>query len=362
MRIFGLYGPRNMWHITMRAYLETDKIYGLTYDDKDDQLSECIQTTQVEKPTPQGYICNNRGAYESDLSINILKQMIGEDANQATFRTFNHISDDIELLSNTHIRMGGEIKHLSQATPLERKQLWDSLYPNVRDVAHQEQVEIETKPDDEIFAIVSCMDPIIKNSNNIISIDERLEMTLEQCRSIKRQCPKAKIILLELSLLPFHFLEQLCPLIDHIWLFDANSVSREFARSHKSLGEAYVTANLLTSLSTFNLFIKMTSRYKLLKRFDIQNLSKEKCTFKYTPKELTWSNQGALDSVCYSVPHREKNKIVSLLHNLLSGGLHIDIEHSLFKYLCPDGNPNSIQVSHQLDVIGYSAASLYNLL
>jgi len=358
--IVGLYGAHNMWYVSRRCYngVNTD-FYTLTYDDNPDPPCESVKYMILDKGTPTKYLTNNRDQYEYDTAVTLLSEMIApRKAN--IIRTFNSIANDIEIISHTHVKIGHEIRPLSTLNIDQRKRIWSILYPKVFDITKPDDI-MSIKGGDYIFAISSCITPLITNGG-IMPHEERLQSTIEQVKSIRRVCPDAKIFLLESSPLNFDDIERLYDHIDYIFLFDKNIINEKLASINKSQGESYVIHSLLQQLPPYKLFIKFSGRYKLLNRFKLEDLPLDKPTFRITPKEITWSHKGVCESILYSIPYTCHERLMNLLKDIYIKGPYIDIEHCLYKCFCANDNLSEINAVDELYVIGNCSGhpGLYN--
>lgn len=359
-KIVGLFGPHDMWYVTRRSH-SPSQFYTLTYDDDEEPICPYVKHQVLEKGTPTAYLTNQRETYERAIAATELLRMMAP--NKPDFiRTFNSIAEDIEIISHTHVRMGkrpGSIRALSDLTVEERRRIWSILYPRVYDVVGDEDIDI--KGGDYIFAIGSCITPLIANGG-IMPHEERLQSTITQVKSIRRVCPEAKIFLLESSPLNFDDIERLYDHVDYIFLFQKNSMNDKLAKVNKSLGESYVIHSLLKRLPQYKLFIKFSGRYKLLNKFSLSHLSLDKPTFRVTPKQITWSGKGVCESILYAVPHIYREKLTQLLNKIISQGVNIDIEHELYACFCPGDDLSRIHMVDELYVIGNCSGhpGLYN--
>jgi hypothetical protein len=363
MNIIGLYGAYNMWYISKRS-LDLDNIifYTFTFDDeKPPCRSRCH--TYLEYGTPNEFLNNGREEYEKKIAEKTLLEMMLD--NKPSFiRKFNAISEDIELLSHTHVKINldsstPQIRSLSDLDISTRRIIWDKLYPNVFDIVSTTKIEIE--PSDYVFAVSSCITPLISNGG-IMPKEERLRSTIEQLKSIRKTCPSAKIFLLESSALNFDDIERLYDLTDYIFLFEKNDINKSLASLNKSYGESYVIHSLLRMLPKYKLFFKFSGRYKLLNQFSIDRHSLEKPTFRITPKNITWSKQGVCESILYSIPYDYHASLLKLLVNVFVGRQYIDIEHGLYQCFCKNDDISKIHNLDELYVIGNCSGhpGLYN--
>ncbi|CAH6419055.1 Hypothetical protein HVR_LOCUS248 [uncultured virus] len=349
-----------MWYVTRRCYENQDiDFYSLTYDDNDAPCKS-VKHEILEKGTPTEFLTNNRDKYELGVALRKLLAMIYP-YKPDKIRTFNGIDDDLEIVSHTHVKIKGVIKSLSDLTIEDRRRIWSILYPRVYDIVGDEAIDIEGG--DYIFAISSCITPLISNGG-IMPHEERLQSTIQQVQSIRKVCPEAKIFLLESSPLNFDDIERLYDFVDYIFLFHKNPINGRLASSNKSLGESYVIHSLLKRLAKappYKLFIKFSGRYKLLNRFKLDDLSLENPTFRITPKEITWSHKGVCESILYSVPYQHHDKLLSLLQSIINGNLYIDIEHMLYLCFCPNDDLSQVKQVDELYVVGMCAGhSIYN--
>ena len=347
-KIIGLFGPHNMWYVSRRCYGAAVDFYSLTYDDNQNPPCESVKYEVLEKGTPTEFLTNDRQRYEFGVAVRKLLAMI-HPLKPDLIRTFNQIANDVEIVSHTHVRIGGAIKALSELSIEERRRIWSILYPRVYDVVGDEHIDIEGG--DYIFAISSCITPLITNGG-IMPHEERLQSTIEQVQSIRRICPSAKIFLLESSSLNFDDIERLYDFVDYIFLFQKNPINDKLSRTNKSLGESYVIHSLLKRLSSYKLFIKFSGRYKLLNKFKLESFPLDKPTFRITPREITWSHKGVCESILYSVPYVFNEKLLGLLQRIINGDLQIDIEHMLYLCFCPDDDISNVNDVDELHVIG----------
>ena len=347
-RIIGLYGPHNMWYVTRRSLTLSDiDVYSLTYDDNEEAPCKSLVYGILPRGTPTYYLTHDRENYEKDVSTKLLLEMM-DPFKPECIRTFNSITDNIEIVSHTHLKVENRIISLNDLTVNIRRKIWDLIYPKVFDIVGDESSTSylqEIQSNDYVFAISSCITPLIVNGG-IMPHEERLRSTIEQVKSIRKVCPQAKIFLLESSAINFDDIERLYDHVDYIFLFQKNVINDRLARTDKSLGESYVLHSLLKRLLSYKLFIKVSGRYKLLNSFKVENLSVEKPTFRITPKEITWSKRGVCESILYSIPYQCHKRLMDLLAQICRGHLDIDIEHCLYKCFCPGDDMSNI---HQVD-------------
>lgn len=365
----GLYGPHNMWYVSRRCYNSLPSVpsvpknaennynfYTLTYDG--DIPCSSIKHEILGNGTPTEFLNNNRDEYEYLVAVRILSTMMHPNKPDI-IRTFNSIDNNVEIISHTHVKIKNIIRSISDLSIEERKRIWSVIYPNVYDIVGDESLKIQ--PSDYIFAISSCMTPLIKNGG-IMPHEERLQATIEQLQSIRKICPQATIFLLESSSLNFDDIERLYDFVDYIFLFEKNEINKELAAKNKSLGESYLIHSLLRRLPPYKLFIKFSGRYKLVNKFKLENLSTQLPTFRITPKEITWSNKGVCESILYSVPYNFNQQLLSLLWDIINGKLYIDIEHMLYLYFCPNNDISRVFDIKELYVVGMMAGhpGVYN--
>lgn len=356
-KAIGLFGPYNMWYVTRRCYNNINaNFYSLTYDDNPEPPCDSVRYETIDK-FPEKFVTINGSKYEILPFISIIRLLSMMHPNKPDIiRTFNHISDNIEIISHSHVRIMTNnskcIKSISELSVEDRRKIWSSIYPNVYDIVDDENIEIVGG--DYIFAISSCITPLVTNGG-IMPHEERLRSTVEQVQSIRKICPQSKIFLLESSNLNFDDIERLYDYVDYIFLFEKNPINNKLARRNKSLGESYVIHSLLKRLSSYKFFIKFSGRYKLLNKFKLSNLSIDKPTFRVTTKDKTWSGKGVCESILYSIPYKFHQHLLKLLESIVKGHLHIDIEHMLYMYFCPDDDLSHINNVEELNVIGQMA-------
>ena len=350
-KVIGLYGPYNMWYVAKRSYTTPVDIYALTYDDNSSPPCPAIKYQILDRGTPTSRLTDRRDEYERDVATKLLLAMMNP-VIPASIRTFNSITDDIEIVSHSHVRMKGTIRALSELGIDDRRLIWSLIYPRVYDITDETTI---TFPESlsTIFAISSCLTPLIDNGG-IMPHEERLRSTIEQATTIRRNCSTATIFLLESSPINFDDIERLYELVDYIFLFQKNPTNELLARTNKSLGESYVIYSLLRRLPPYTLFIKMSGRYKLLYRFKLEDLSLEKPTFRVTPKEITWSGRGVCESILYSMPYVYHAQLLGMLQRIYTQGSYIDIEHELYRCFCPSDDVSKIHMIDELHVIGNS--------
>jgi hypothetical protein len=346
-----------MWNITKRLY-KNSQLYTLTWDESSPAKDmNVLQHKTDTTPVPVEIICNGRVEWEKNRSIHILKEMMGSTI-PMSIGTFNRISDDIELISNSHVKVKDQILALSNVSLQDRQKIWSLLYTNVYDFSDNITLSF---PEKNVFFIPSFICPS-ENPLNILSSEERLEMTIEQCTSIRNNSPNNIIILMDSSHLSFYHLEKLHKHVDLLILFETDKISNNLSSSNKSLGETYVLYKCFSRLFSFKTFIKLGNRYKLLSKFDVDNFPKDKTSWHCTPQQFTWSKHGALDTVCYIVPFSCRETLSNFYNHIMTQGLFIDIEHSSYQYFCPNNNTSNINIITPVNAVGYSAAALYNLV
>lgn len=367
MATIGLYGPHNMLDLTAKLY-KNIKIYSVTPEDLPPEQLNVFKHEVLRTTIPPELVGTLHATYDRDRSIDKLTTMMrADDIASPILRTFNAVTDEYELVSEYYVKTPSGTFHLSQLKNFVRKILFTALFGNVYDAdLYFQKMNLNTSDDEVIFSVSSCITSKIAN-DSVYSTQERFDMTIEQANSIRRICKKSntpcKIFLLESSALSLRQIHKLSQVFDQVWLFDKDEVNNNLSSSNKTLGESYVQLSLLSRLTNFKLFIKFGGRYKFLDRFDMSYFDGTLPTFRYTPANYTWSKHAAFDGVCYSIPKSYHQGLIDVLFQVISVGPFIDIEHSLYQYLCGGtSNLNKFAIRTQVNAIGFMAKGLLNYI
>lgn len=347
MKVYCLYGPYNMWPITSRLYNGCG-LYTFTVDGV--RPGEAIKHASDTSVVPRDVPLEHKANWEKQKCINGVKALAPDGV---PVRTFNHISDDIQLVSFSHLRINEQLTKFEDLDSATRKRIWGILYED-KVVDYNPAITL-TYPDKNVFLIPSLITPPY-NPGNVLTPEERLQMTVEQCISIKKNNPDNIIVLMEASKINFYHLERLYPHIDKLILFDNNSESIHNVHLHKTLGEANLLYKTYPLVKDAKFIVKLGNRYKLLDSFDLTKLPTDKISLCIFPSH--YSREGIMEPVCYMIPFSCYNQMAEFYHYIMSGNMHNDIEHTLYRFF----SNRPINVLDRLHVIGYSACAMYNLI
>jgi hypothetical protein len=201
-----------------------------------------------------------------------------------------------------------------------------------------------------IFLITSCINTVLSRveRNHIRSVftgEERLEQTIETINSIKKYVPDSVCFLLETSKLSetqkqklnntevniFDFSnDQICNILAHGNLI--NKGITELYTLYKALNNIMSTNNIITPIRIF----KISGRYHLTNKFDINIFKSDEYTFKkFSNQSNTWYS-----TMLFSAPWDKRQEYLMILYNSivgLSNKIFIDIESSFAAQL-PNAN------------------------
>jgi len=132
---------------------------------------------------------------------------------------------------------------------------------------------------------------------SVYSPDQRFNQTLKTIESIRQRVPDARVLLLENSTLLAHqhsVLESVC---DQLILFSEDTVAVTLRDGrNKGAAEAYLLMNALLLLKDydFKILFKLSGRYSLSERFDIERFPLDRFGF--------LKSAGVVSTRLYSVP------------------------------------------------------------
>lgn len=169
---------------------------------------------------------------------------------------------------------------------------------------------------------------------SVYSSEQRLDQLINNTiKSIKNKVPDPYIVVLEGSALNDTEKKVLKESkIDGLFYFDVNGYT-------KSGGELLLLLNYFTSpfyqkikneynIQTIN---KFSGRYYLTEEHNFNEYSTDDFVFKKIDKTY-WSNQGIYETRYYRFPFSYEHVFINKLKEISNNGLHIDIEHSFYKY------------------------------
>jgi hypothetical protein len=340
-----------MWGITKRSidFSLYDEVYTVSYEPIPDDIPKLAKSVILEHPIPTHVkFSGNRDEYESNRFIAEGKRLTNS---TAVFRKFSEVYEDIEVVAYNYVKEHGKIVPFTECVS---RQFILSLFENVYDSGSIENLDmLNIKASDNIVLIPGIIN-ISHSCDSIFTADERYEQTKRQLKSIRKNIPNSKSILLEQGGLNLHQISELHSLADVIILFSDDKQSTTLTQSGKSLGEVYVLRYILNHLKnyTFNTFFKFGGRYRVLDSFDMNTESATKIVTRTTPENLSYSNRPFAETIIYSVP---RNLLDKFNENLSQASNFIDVEHALYGLFHDD-----IYHSDNLHVIGTSAAGIFN--
>lgn len=169
---------------------------------------------------------------------------------------------------------------------------------------------------------------------SIYSCEQRLDQLINKTiKSIKNKVPNPYIIVLEGSALEEKEKNALKESkIDGLFHFDVKGYT-------KSGGELLLLLNYFTSPFyeklkneySIDTISKFSGRYYFTDEHNFEDYSSEDFVFKKIDKTY-WSNQGIYETRYYRFPFNYENIFIEKLKEILNFGIHIDIEHSFYKY------------------------------
>lgn len=168
-------------------------------------------------------------------------------------------------------------------------------------------------------------------------LKQLVELTID---SIRKKIPNSYIVILEGSELSSEEIEILKNNSDQLFLCSVNGLD-------KSSGEISLIYNFLNSLEfkkihkKINNLIKISGRYYLLENYNFNMY--DGCVIKNNKKE--WSNEYASETRYYKVSKNKISDYINNLNNLITNGIHRDIEHSFYFY-------NVVTPTESIDKIG----------
>jgi hypothetical protein len=169
---------------------------------------------------------------------------------------------------------------------------------------------------------------------SIYSAQERFEQLINQTiKSIQDKIPNPYIVVLEGSHLnqdEKNILKN--SKIDGLFYFDVNGYN-------KSGGELLLLLNYFESIfyqklkNNFHIqtISKFSGRYYFTEKHKFDDYSIEDFVFKKIDNTY-WSNQGIYETRYYRFPFYYEETFINKLKDILKNGMHIDIEHSFYKY------------------------------
>jgi hypothetical protein len=181
-----------------------------------------------------------------------------------------------------------------------------------------------------IISVINC--PETPDSYNLkrstFSWEQRLAQTLETVKSVRKQLPRARVILFEAGKTDAGQRELSAMVDNYIYLGHKKLVKLAVGSRHKSLGEAVIclySARYLASLDTPH-YIKLSGRYFLSPDFSLRH---------WRPECFNFKNEGrSVSTRAYGVP-RDKLVawILTLVLNLFAFGRGKRLERVLFNAL-----------------------------
>jgi len=380
-----VYGSFYMWNLTKKYNLKLLKsLYGNNVDiftcsyEKTNIGEEFnhVYMSVIFPVIPMDRIANDRNGYEKERFIANLNKGVenrqlesGCEYKKCLFYSSNSLfflSTDIsiEVISYNYIQVienNISKKYRFDRHPLS-SDIIKGLFPDIFYNTNMGNIQLpETNESDVLFLISSVIDATI-SEDSIFDKEERRSQLIEQCKSIRQNVSNSKIIIIECSFLTMRDLFLLNDVADCIVNFKGDPYSEHLTHTirDKTRSEAYtlsVVVNALKSRRFKNLF-KMTSRYRVLKTFDLNNFSNEFAMFRPTDGSISYSRKTSCDSIFYSVPF----SLLELYYRVLTEiqqnrQMYIDMEHALHQLF--DGHYIGI---NRDDILGFSAAGLYNQL
>lgn len=230
------------------------------------------------------------------------------------------------------------------------------IYDIVRRMFNREipagNVNIFTKP--YIFLITSTIrfseNPLsYSHTRSVFSTEERLEQTLHSIKSIRAKVPDIIIILLENSNLFPKEVSVLQNKVDWLVSFSQDTQAAKLRDGlHKGAAETYMLRYMQNILKYFNynIMFKLSGRYCLSERFDIQNFSSE--CFGVLLRDGVYSTR------LYSVPRALNIIYYKQLYKAMQAALKGE---SIESVLMRDVAKDKIQPLEYLGVQGYISSN-----
>lgn len=177
------------------------------------------------------------------------------------------------------------------------------------------------------------------------SDDERLEQTIETCKSIRKKFKDPNILLLELSELTSEEIDRLSPYTTKIILYHNHPLTEQYSsRSNRSAGELFSVREIVKLLNenSCSMLYKLSGRYVLSQAFNIENYSKTEMTFRkgafgLRPTRKVTKTSRLIDNYYYTVFYSVPNNLIRKFRESLEKSWEKlnkddqDIEHLLFQ-------------------------------
>ena len=167
--------------------------------------------------------------------------------------------------------------------------------------------------------------------------------TIETLKSVKEKVPDAYVIFAEVSSLTPEDISKLYQYVDLMILFSESNTAKYHCNSseNKSVGEVYLLSTIISNIEKFPFshLIKLSGRYYLNDKFELDNLLKDSISAQVV-------NDECILTVCYSI---YKDTIDEFKENLFkfirTEDQMNDIEHHIYS--------SGIRINH-IETIGVS--------
>lgn len=379
----GIYGSFSMWKFLKKNTKEQlENIYGSCIDffvcsyekiDLGEEFNQ-VYTSVIFPVIPMERIACDREGYERERFIcNLIRGIeTREIESNSLYRekrflssneyiTFPDYNSKIEVISCNYLQIT-ENNVVKRVPFTQNIMLMGGLFP---DVIYNNNVQNIILPvideNSVLFLISSVIDASISESS-IFDREERREQVIEQCKSIRKNVKNSIIIIIECSCLNIKDLYLLNNVCDCIVNFKGDPYSEHLTHiiRDKTKSEAYTLSVVVNHLrdKKFKMLFKMTSRYRILKTFILENYSDKYAVFRPTDGSISYSKRTSCDSIFYSIPYCLLDLYLSSLIKIQQNRqLYIDMEHALHDLFVG----NYIGINRD-DILGFSAAGLYNQL
>ena len=270
----------------------------------------------------------------------------------------------INIVSDYFIEMNNRKIHIDNLSINDRRCIFSLLFGDR--IQDAEFLSNDTSYSKHIFLIPSVIHTSLfklsyTSSRSIFSHNERLNQTINQCKSIQNKKEENdKTILLEGSSLSISEMYELLKYTDKIVLFNKHPEGEIYANEHKNknIYETFVMKFLLDKLCNFSWVFKFGGRYRLSECFSFSEFENtNKYSFKIVPKNLSWTNEeDFVECVLYSVPFSLKEqyckKMEILLSHMKNNTTNNDVSVEKYNYVLLKNDINPVKNIH---VIGNDA-------
>lgn len=334
-RALCLYGSYSMWKIVRNESFKMHDLFAVTYDEFQDMeyaFKKCevfnylttklermkfqVSVREIEEFKTQGFKLIQQ--YEADHGFkydNIL------------FRPFNEVYNNLELISNTHVKEGDKIIPIINHP--NASEIYKTIFGDKFQCINSLTIP-QIKSDEPVFIISSIIHVTNEKFKGVYTAEERLCEVLDQLRNVKRKCPNCKIIIIEQSHLNVSEIYQLLNAgSDLIVSFINDSTCMRYVNNviQKSSAEAYAIKAVCKRILHIDVewIIVLAARYKLLNTFSLKNiLNKNRLTIIKYPGNITYTGRPMVCSNIYSIHKTVLQNFIDCIEPI-----DFDIEHTI---------------------------------